>query len=95
MTWEELVTLFISYQQPVHVIRGDGLDAVSLQLTPATWFISIKSSGRLNIGVYKRDALRLVGTHSVPLAEWEPSFCGVKLRRLWESKSSLCSIPKL
>ncbi len=32
MTWEEIVTLLISYQQSVHVIRGDGLDAVSLQL---------------------------------------------------------------
>ena len=74
MTWEELVTLFISYQQAVHVIRGDGLDAVSLQLAPAAWFVSIKSSGILNIGVYEGDDLRLVGTHTIPLMELEPGF---------------------
>ncbi len=74
MTWEELVTLFISYQQAVHVIRGDGLDAVSLQLAPAAWFVSIKSSGRLNIGIYEGDELRLVGTRTIPLAELEPTF---------------------
>ncbi len=74
MTWEEFVTLFISYQQAVHVIRGDGLDAVSLQLAPAAWFVSIKSSGSLNIGVYEGDELRLVGTRTIPLAELEPTF---------------------
>ena len=74
MTWEELVTLFISYQQAVHVIRGDGLDAVSLQLAPAAWFVSIKSSGRLNMGIYEGDELRLVGTRTIPLAELEPNF---------------------
>ena len=74
MNWEELVTLFISYQQAVHVIRGDGLDAVSLQLAPAAWFVSIKSSERLNIGVYEGDELRLVGTRTIPLAELEPNF---------------------
>ena len=74
MTWEELVTLFISYQQAVHVIRGDGLDAVSLQLAPAAWFVSIKSSGQLNIGIYEGDELRLIGTRTIPLAELEPSF---------------------
>lgn len=55
MTWEELVALFISNEQPVHYIRGAKLDAVSLQLAPATSFVSIKSSGRLNIGIYEGD----------------------------------------
>ena len=71
MTWQELVTLFISYRQAVLVIRGDGLDAGSLQLAPAAWFVSIKSSGNLNIGMYKGDELRLIGTHAIPLAELE------------------------
>ena len=74
MTWEELVTLFISCQQAVHVIRGDGLDAVSLQCAPAAWFVSIKSSGELNVGIYEGDELRLVGTRTIPLAELEPNF---------------------
>ena len=74
MILEKLVTLFISYQQAVHVIRGDGLEAVSLQLAPAAWFVSIKSSGRLNIGIYEGDELRLVGTRTIPLAELEPNF---------------------
>jgi hypothetical protein len=75
MTWEELVALFfISYEQPVHVIRGEGLDAVSLQLSPAAWFVSIKSSGRLNIGIYACDELRLVGTRAIPLTELKLSF---------------------
>lgn len=64
----------ISYQQAVHVIRGDGLDAVSLQLAPAAWFVSIKSSGRLNIGIYEGDELRLVGTRTIPLGKVEPNF---------------------
>ena len=91
MTWEELVTLFISYRQAVHVIRGDGLDAVSLQLAPAAWFVSIKSSGRLNIGIYEGDELRLVGTRTIPLADLEPSF----LRREIEEAFGKQIIPLL
>ena len=39
----------------MHVIRGDELDTVSLQLAHVTWFVSIKYSGGLNIGIYEGD----------------------------------------
>ena len=79
MTWEELATLLISCQQAVHVVRGDGLDTVSLQLAPVAWFVSIKSSGKLNIGTYEGDDLRLVGTQIIPLEELEPDFLRRKI----------------
>ena len=82
MTWEELVTLFISYQQAVHVVRGDGLDAISLQLAPVAWFVSIKSSGGLNFVTYEGDDLRLVGSRTIPLMELEP---GILRREIEEA----------
>lgn len=91
MTWEELVSLFISYQQAVHVIRGDGLDAVSLQLAPMAWFVSIKASGKLNIGIYEGIELRLVGTRTIDLAELEPDI----LRRDIEEALRKCIVAML
>ena len=82
MTWEELVTPFISYQQAVHVVRGDGLDTVSLQHAPVAWSVSIKSSGGLNFGTYEGDDLRLVGTRTIPLMELEP---GILRREMEEA----------
>lgn len=35
---------------------------------------SSPTSGRLNIGIYEGDELRLVGTRTIPLAELEPNF---------------------
>ena len=69
MTWEEVVSLLISTGSKVHVVRGDGADAVSLQLPPIGWFVSMKASGALNVGVYEGDDNRLVGTRTVPLDE--------------------------
>ena len=74
MTWEEIVELLISFGEKVHVIRGDNADAVSLQLAPVGWFVSIKSSGVLNTGIYEGDDNRLVGTRTIPFAELTPEF---------------------
>lgn len=72
MTWEEVVSLLISTGSKVHVVRGDGADAVSLQLPPAGWFVSMKSTGALNVGVYEGEDNRLVGTRVVTLDELTP-----------------------
>ena len=74
MTWEELLSLLSSFGEKLHVIRGDESDAVSLQVVPFAWFVSIKSSGVLNVGTYEGDENRLVGTRSIPLAELTPEF---------------------
>lgn len=72
MTWEELLSLLISFGEKLHVVRGDDSDAVSLQVVPFAWFVSIKSSGVLNVGTYEGDENRLVGERSIPLAELTP-----------------------
>lgn len=74
MTWEEITDLLITFGEKVHVIRGDDSDAVSLQLVPAGWFVSIKSSGVLNTGTYKGKDNRLVGKRTIPFAELTPEF---------------------
>ena len=74
MTWEEIADLLITFGEKVHVIRGDNADAVSLQLVPAGWFVSIKSSGVLNMGTYEGKENRLVGTRTIPFAELKPEF---------------------
>jgi hypothetical protein len=74
MTWEEIVRLFISFGERVHLVRGDGLDAVSLQIVPIAWFISIKATGQLNMGIYEGEENQLVGTRAVPFAELTPEF---------------------
>ena len=74
MTWEEIAELLITFGEKVHVIRGDNADAVSLQLVPVSWFVSIKSSGVLNTGIYEGEDNRLVGTRTIPFAELTPEF---------------------
>jgi hypothetical protein len=74
MTWEEIVELLISFGEKIHVVRGDNADAVSLQLVPVGWFVSIKSSGVLNTGIYEGEDNRLVGTRTIPFAELTPEF---------------------
>ena len=74
MTWEEVVSLLISTGSNVHVVRAEGADAVSLQLPPAGWFVSLKETGALNLGIYEGDDNRLVGTRTMPLEEVTPEF---------------------
>ena len=74
MSWEEIVEVLISFGEKVHVVRGDNADAVSLQLVPVAWFVSMKASGVLNTGIYEGDDNRLVGTRTIPFAELTPDF---------------------
>lgn len=82
MTWEEIVELLISFGEKVHVIRGDNADAVSLQLVPVGWFVSLKSSGVLNTGIYEGKDNRLVGTRTIPFAELTPEFLRQEVARV-------------
>ena len=82
MTWEEIADLLITFGEKVHVIRGDNADAVSLQLVPAGWFVSIKSSGILNMGTYQGDDNRLVGTRTIPFAELTPDFLRQEVQKV-------------
>lgn len=74
MTWEEIVEVLISFGEKVHVVRGDNADAVSLQLVPVAWFVSMKASGVLNTGIYEGGDNRLIGTRTIPFAELTPEF---------------------
>lgn len=93
MTWEEIVELFISFGERVHVIRGDGLDAVSFQLVPVAWFISLRSSGELSMGIYEGDDKRLVGTRSIPFAELTPDFLRAEISKALAEQTSLMLDP--
>ena len=74
--------MLITFGEKVHVIRGDDADAVSLQLVPAGWFVSIKSSGVLNMGTYEGDDNRLVGTRTIPFAKLTPEFLRAEVQRV-------------
>ena len=82
MTWEAIADLLIAFGEKVHFVRGDGADAVSLQIVPAGWFVSIKSSGVLNMGTYEGDDNRLVGTRTIPFAELTPDFLRQEVQRV-------------
>ncbi len=47
---------------------------MSLPLPPAGWFVSLKETGALNLGIYEGDDNRLVGTRTTPLEEVTPEF---------------------
>lgn len=78
MTWDELTDLLTSlgegYDLKVHVVRREGLDTVALHIVPVAWFVAMRFTGALNIGVYEGDEHRLVGTEQIPLAELTPAF---------------------
>jgi len=82
MTWEEITDLLITFGEKVHVIRGNHADAVSLQLVPTGWFVSIKSSGVLNMGTYEGIDNRLVGTRAIPFAELTPEFLRQEVQKV-------------
>ena len=82
MTWEEITDLLITFGEKVHVIRGNDANAVSLQLVPAGWFVSIKSSGVLNMGTYEGIDNRLVGTRAIPFAELTPEFLREEVQKV-------------
>ena len=78
MTWDELTDLLTrlgeGYGLKVHVVRREGLDTVALHIVPVAWFVAMRFTGALNIGVYEGEENRLVGTEQIPLAELTPEF---------------------
>lgn len=78
MTWDELTSLLeqlgADHDVKVHTVRRDGLDTVALHLVPVAWFVAMRFTGALNIGVYQGEENRLVGTEQIPLAELTPEF---------------------
>ena len=78
MTWDELTDLLTKlgegYDLKVHVVRREGLDTVALHIVPVAWFVAMRFTGALNMGVYKGEENRLVGTEQIPLAELTPEF---------------------
>ena len=78
MTWNELTDLLTKlgegYDLKVHVVRREGLDTVALHIVPVAWFVAMRFTGALNMGVYEGAENRLVGTEQIPLAELTPEF---------------------
>ena len=78
MTWDELTDLLTKlgegYDLKVHVVRREGLDTVALHIVPVAWFVAMRFTGALNMGVYEGQENRLVGTEQIPLAELTPEF---------------------
>ena len=78
MTWDELTDLLTrlgeGYDLKVHVVRREGLDTVALHIVPVAWFVAMRFTGALNMGVYEGEENRLVGTEQIPLAELTPEF---------------------
>lgn len=74
MTWEELRDLLQKLSEETRVTTALNLPAVALNLVPVAWFISMKMTNTLNIGVYEGDDHRLVCTERIPLAELTPGF---------------------
>ncbi len=74
MTWEELRDLLVGLSDETRVASAHGMDTVALNLVPVAWFISMKFSNALNIGIYEGDDHRLVGIEQIPLPELTPSF---------------------
>ena len=78
MTWDELTDLLTKlgegYDLKVHVVRREGLDTVALHIVPVAWFVAMRFTGALNMGVYEGEENRLVGTEQIPLAELTPEF---------------------
>lgn len=69
-----LTRLGEGYDLKVHVVRREGLDTVALHIVPVAWFVAMRFTGALNMGVYEGDEHRLVGTEQIPLAELTPEF---------------------
>ena len=95
MTWDELSDLLTKlgreYDLKVRCVEAsDGPETIALHIVPAAWFVAMKFTGALNIGVYEGEEHRLVGTGQIPLAELTPEFvrerveaaCGERVRQM-------------
>ncbi len=95
MTWDELSELFakLGQEYDLKVRRVEALvgpETIAMHIVPAAWFVAMKFTGSLNMGVYEGDEHRLVGTEQIPLAELTPDFvralveaaCGERVRQM-------------
>ena len=84
MTWDELTGLLEQlgpdHNVTVHTVRRDGMDTVALHFVPVAWFVSMRFTGALNIGVYEGEENRLVGTEQIPLGELTPAFVRARVK---------------
>ncbi len=74
MDWEELRDLLVELSEETRVATTHGLDAVALNVVPVAWFISMKFTNALSMGIYEGDDHRLVGTGQIPLSELTADF---------------------
>lgn len=79
MTWDELTDLLTrlgdDYDVKVHRVEpAQGPETIALHIVPVAWFVAMRFTGALNMGVYEGDENRLVGTEQIPLAELTPEF---------------------
>ena len=98
MTWEELTELLerlgAAHDVKVHTVRRDGMDTVALHFVPVVWFVSMRFSGTLNIGVYEGEDHRLVGTEQIPLAEPTPEFVRERVEKASAEQFGLALDPQ-
>ncbi|MBE7157166.1 MAG: hypothetical protein INR62_01800 [Rhodospirillales bacterium] len=83
MTWEELSDLFTElgeqFDTKVYVTHQHGMSACALHFVPVAWFISMKVTNEMSMGVYEGESNRLCGTGGIPLAELTPEFVREKV----------------
>lgn len=95
MTWDELSDLFTKlgqeYDLKVRRVEASvGPETIAMHIVPLAWFVAMKFTGSLNMGVYEGDEHRLMGTEQIPLAELTPDFvrarveaaCGERVRQM-------------
>ena len=98
MTWEELTRLLerpaADHDVKVHTVRRDGLDTVAVHFVPVAWFVSMRFTGTLNMGVYEGEENRLVGTEQIPLAELTPAFVRERVEKAAAEQFTLSLDPQ-
>ena len=98
MTWEELTGLLSGlaeeHENKAHVVRRDGMDTIALHFVPVAWFVSMRFTGTLNMGIYQGEENRLVGTEQIPLAELTPAFVRERVEKAAAEQFTLSLDPE-
>ena len=81
MTWEELVCLLIALSNETRMVGTAGLQTVALNLPPVAWFISLRYTNVLSMGVYEGEDNRFVSTEQIPLAELTPLYVRQRVQK--------------
>ena len=80
MTWDELTDLLTKLVEDYDDLKvrrvepTQGPETIALHIVPAAWFVAMRFTGALNLGVYEGAENRLVGTEQIPLVELTPEF---------------------